>query len=113
MGQRCRNKCHRQFYVRPAERYNWFHGKIKNDKWIEYAQYSYECQLAGGEHLSAREVLVFRDHAFHAFFENNDRYFDNIWQKFGDQYVESIKEMTKNIVSRKFFEGEGEINIIK
>ena len=38
-------------------------GKIKNDHWIEYAQYSYECCPAGGKHLTPKEVLAYRDYA--------------------------------------------------
>ncbi len=76
-------------------------GDIKNDKWIEYAQYSYECKPAGGRYLSPKEVLEFRDYAFHAFFENNNRYFNNIREKFGQQYVDSIKSMNKNRLRRQ------------
>ena len=76
-------------------------GKIDNDKWIEYAQYSYECKPAGSKYLSPREVLEFRDYAFNAFFEGNDRYFDMIRIKFGQQYVDSIYNMTKNKLKRK------------
>jgi radical SAM superfamily enzyme YgiQ (UPF0313 family) len=76
-------------------------GKINNDKWLEYAQYSYECKPAGGKYLSPREVLEFRDYAFNAFFEDNDNYFNMIRNKFGQQYVESIQNMTKNKLKRK------------
>lgn len=76
-------------------------GKIKEDKWIEYAQYSYECMPAGGKYLTPKEVLAFRDFAFNDFFEGNTRYFDMIGKKFGQQYVDSIKAMTKNRLRRK------------
>lgn len=76
-------------------------GKIKEDRWIEYAQYSYECIPSGGKYLSPKEVLAFRDHAFNAFFENNEAYFDLISKKFGQQYVGVIKNMTKNKLRRK------------
>lgn len=76
-------------------------GNIKNDEWIEYAQYSYECKPAGGKYLSPKEVLEFRDFAFNDFFKDNDRYFNMIREKFGQQYVDNIKSMTKNKLRRK------------
>ena len=86
-------------------------GKIKNDCWIEYAQYSYECRPAGGKYLTPKEVLAFRDYAFNAFFEDNDKYFEMIQQKFGRQYADSIREMTKNKLRRKLLEDEGDSSI--
>jgi len=86
-------------------------GKIKNDCWIEYAQNSYECRPAGGKYLTPKEVLAFRDHAFNAFFEDNDKYFEMIQQKFGRQYADSIREMTKNKLRRKLLEDEGDSSI--
>lgn len=79
-------------------------GKIKEDKWIEYAQYSYECIPAGGKYLTPQEVLAFRDYAFNAFFEDNEVYFDRIRAKFGQRYVDDIKKMTKNKLHRKLLQ---------
>lgn len=79
-------------------------GKISNDKWIEYAQYSYECKPSGGVYLSPKEVLAFRDSAFNRFFENNEAFFANIDAKFGNQYSESIKQMSKKKLRRKLLE---------
>lgn len=76
-------------------------GKIKEDKWIEYAQYSYECLPAGGKYLTPKEVLAFRDFAFNDFFEGNTRYFEMIREKFGQQYVDAIRAMTKKRLRRK------------
>ncbi len=79
-------------------------GKIKNDRWIEYAQYSYECKPSGGKNLTPKQVLEFRDNAFVAFFDHNDSYFTNIKDKFGQQYVDSIRDMTKHKLRRKLLE---------
>ena len=79
-------------------------GKIKEDKWIEYAQYSYECIPAGGKYLTPKEVLAFRDYAFNAFFEENEAYFDLIRAKFGQRYVDDIKKMTENKLRRKLLQ---------
>lgn len=76
-------------------------GEIKNDKWIQYAQYSYECIPAGSKCLSPKEVLEFRDWAFVDFFKDNSEYFDLIETKFGSQYVESIRAMTNKRLRRK------------
>lgn len=76
-------------------------GKIKNDSWIQYAQYSYECMPMGSKYLSPAEVLKFRDYAFNAFFEGNEEYYKLIRDKFGKKYVDSIKSMTKNPLRRK------------
>ncbi|MCR4842024.1 MAG: B12-binding domain-containing radical SAM protein, partial [Eubacterium sp.] len=75
-------------------------GKIKNDRWIEYAQYSYDCIPSGSKYLTPKEVLAYRDYAFNAFFEDNDEYFNLIKDKFGQQYVDSIKNMTKGRLRR-------------
>lgn len=80
--------------------------KIKNDKWIQYAQYSYECIPMGSKYLSPKEVLEFRDWAFNDFFTGNDAYFDLIRSKFGQQYVDSIQAMTQNKLRRKLLENE-------
>lgn len=79
-------------------------GEIKEDKWIQYAQYSYECMPRGGKYLTPKEVLAFRDKAFNDFFEGNEKYFNLIRVKFGERYVESIKAMTKKKLKRKLLE---------
>lgn len=79
-------------------------GQIKNDKWIQYAQYSYECTPMGSKYLSPKEILEFRDWAFNDFFDGNDAYFDLIRSKFGKKYVEEIRKMTKNKLRRKLLE---------
>ena len=81
-------------------------GKIKDDKWIQYAQDSYECTPGGGYFLTPREVLAFRDKAFCEFFEGNDRYFELIRTKFGQQYADRIKVMTKRRLRRKLLEDD-------
>lgn len=79
-------------------------GEPLASEWIAYAQYSYECTPKGSKYLTPAEVLKYRDYAFNAFFENNDRYFSNIEKKFGQQTVEEIKEMTKVKLRRKLLE---------
>lgn len=71
------------------------------DSWIAYAQYSYECTPKGSKYLTPKEVLAYRDYAFNAFFENNDRYFSMIKEQFGQETVNEIKSMTKNKLKRR------------
>lgn len=79
-------------------------GEKLEDEWIAYAQYSYECVPKGTKYLSPTQVLEYRDWAFNAFFEDNDRYFSNMEDKFGKATVEEIKRMTKNKLKRKLLE---------
>lgn len=58
----------------------------------------------GGKYLTPKDVLKFRDWAFVDFFKDNDEYFSLIRKKFGEKYVESIKEMTKRKLRRKLLE---------
>lgn len=83
--------------------------RIKDDKWIQYSQYSYECIPAGTKNLSPREVLKFRDYAFNAFFYENNKYFEMIKEKFGDIYVYKIKEQLCRKLKRKLLENYSEI----
>ena len=75
--------------------------QIKNDKWIQYAQLSYESIPMGSKYLSPEEVLRFRDEAFIDYFKDNNEYFKNIQEKFGSQYVDSIKSMCSTKIRRK------------
>jgi hypothetical protein len=49
--------------------------------------------------LTSREVLQFRDDAFHNYFED-ERYLSMIANKFGQKAVEHIKQMTATRLSR-------------
>lgn len=83
-------------------------GEPLADEWIAYAQYSYECTPKGTKHLTPAQVLRYRDWAFCAFFEDNDAYFDNIRQKFGEEAAEEIRSMTKRKLKRKLLEMDGQ-----
>lgn len=76
-------------------------GQISSNKWIEYAQYSYECTPMGSKYLSPQEVLEYRDWAFDEFFRENNEYFDLIRDKFGRYYADSIISMNKTKLKRK------------
>jgi len=70
------------------------------ETWDGYSQYSYQSLPLPTKHLTAGEVLAFRDYAFHAYFEN-PRYLDKIKRRFGMDTVLHIQEMTKHRLERK------------
>lgn len=69
--------------------------------WLAYSQFSYECEPLATKYVSSKEVLQFRDYAFDAFFDNNEEYFENIRNRFGEQTVEEIKKMLSKKLKRK------------
>ena len=75
-------------------------------EWHGFSQHSYEMLPLPTKHLSAREVLKFRDDAFHKYFENTD-YLSMIEKKFGSNVKKHIQEMTKTRLRRKYIETGG------
>lgn len=70
------------------------------EDWHGYSQHSYEMVPLPTKRISAREVLMFRDNAFHAYFEN-PHYLNMMEKKFGYQVREHLEEMTKTRLKRK------------
>lgn len=68
--------------------------------WNGYSQHSYCCTPLTTDYLSAKEVLQFRDNAFHAYF-TNPKYLDMIENKFGLDTRKHIEKMTKFRLKRK------------
>ncbi len=71
------------------------------ENWSGYSQYSFDSLPLPTRHLSATEVLRFRDAAFHAYFSNS-RYRSLIGQKFGTQALQQVDAMTQQTLKRKF-----------
>lgn len=71
------------------------------DTWLGYTQLGYECHPMATKYLSSKEVLAFRDQAFDQFFENNDAYFENIRNKFGEEPVSLVKGMLRHKLKRR------------
>ena len=69
--------------------------------WAGYSQHAVDTLPLPTKHLSAGEVLRFRDHAFQVYF-NNPRYLDMITAKFGAETAGHIHEMTTHRLERKF-----------
>ncbi len=70
------------------------------DTWLGYASQAYEFKPLPTDHLTAAQVLEFRDYAFDTYFKN-PRYLNMIEQKFGLEAKEHIKQMTAIKLKRK------------
>ncbi len=70
------------------------------ETWVGYAQQGYDFLPLPTEHLTAAEVLAFRDWAFHAYF-TNPRYLHMIEQKFGKEALDHIRGMTSVRLKRR------------
>ncbi len=70
------------------------------DTWLGYASQGYEFLPLPTEHLTAAQVLEFRDYVFEAYFKN-PKYLHMIETKFGREAKDHIKEMTSIKLKRK------------
>jgi hypothetical protein len=70
------------------------------DSWHGYSQHSYEALPLPTKHVSAAEVLRFRDNAFHLYF-SDPTYLDMLEQKFGRSVREHIERITTSRLKRK------------
>jgi len=71
------------------------------ETWSGYSQHAVDTLPLPTRHLSAGEVLRFRDQAFQRYF-NDASYLELIRRKFGDDTVAHIREMTAHKLERKF-----------
>ncbi len=72
-------------------------------EWHAFSQHSYEMLPLPTKYVSAKEVLMFRDEAFHKYFTNS-AYLDMIENKFGLRVKQHLEEMTKTRLRRKILE---------
>ena len=70
------------------------------DSYVGYSQHSYETKPLPTKHLTAAQVLQFRDNAFNDFFENQ-KYLDMVKKKFGQEAHDGILDMTTHKLRRK------------
>ena len=70
------------------------------DSYVGFSQHSYECKPLATKHISASEVLKFRDHAFNQYF-TNEKYLNFVRNKFGEGTYQNIQEMTKHTLKRQ------------
>lgn len=72
-------------------------------RWSGFSQHSYDCQPLPTNHISAAEVLSFRDNAFHQYFDDQD-YLSFVEEKFGLETRMHIQEMASTRLKRKLVE---------
>jgi anaerobic magnesium-protoporphyrin IX monomethyl ester cyclase len=68
--------------------------------WAAYSQYSYDLIPLPTKNLKAKQILEFRDNAFHKYFENPD-YLNMVENKFGSKIKEHIQSMTAIQLKRR------------
>jgi anaerobic magnesium-protoporphyrin IX monomethyl ester cyclase len=71
------------------------------DSWSGYSQHAVNTLPLPTRHLSAGEVLRFRDHAFNVYF-SHEPYLEMVRRKFGDDTLAHIREMTSHRLERKY-----------
>jgi len=71
------------------------------DTWSGYSQHAVNTLPLPTRHLSAGEVLRFRDHAFNVYYTHQP-YLDMIREKFGEDTVAHIREMTSHRLERQY-----------
>ena len=71
------------------------------DSWIGYSQHSVETLPLPTKHMSAGEVLAFRDKAWQSYY-TNPRYHEMLTNKFGANVSKHILDMTKHKLKRKY-----------
>lgn len=72
-------------------------------EWTGYSQHSYNMQPLCSKNLTAREIVQFRDNAFHEYNEN-PVYLDSLENKFGKEVKEHMQEVTQKKLKRKILE---------
>ena len=72
-------------------------------EWHGFSQHSYEMLPLPTKYISPKEVVKFRDDAFHRYFENPG-YLNMLESKFGKKVRTHIEEMTKTRLKRKALE---------
>lgn len=70
------------------------------DSYEGYAFLSYECQPLPTKHLSAAQVLKFRDEAWHTYF-TNPAYLDVVERRFGAVERKNVEDMTRIRLKRR------------
>lgn len=74
-------------------------------EWHAFSQHSYDMLPLPTRHISAKEVLRFRDEAFHKYYEN-EKYLTMVGEKFGIAVREHIQIMTKTRLKRRLLENQ-------
>ena len=108
------NTAEGNFYSAMAYPGSPLHGQAKKAGWklpecyAGYSQHSYECQPLPTNHLSANQVLAFRDEAWMKY-HTNPAFLNLLKEKFGQVAVDETLKSTKIKLKRKILE---EANIL-
>ncbi len=74
-------------------------------QWTGYSQHARDCLPLPTKHVTAREVLAFRDKAFLKYYQN-DRYLTMIERRFGLETLGHIKKMANHRLDRDLLMGK-------
>jgi len=77
------------------------------ETWSGYSQHSVDTLPLPTRHISAGEVLSFRDRAFDAYFRH-EPYLKMVKEKFGEATIAHIREMTSHTLERKYTKTKNE-----
>ena len=73
------------------------------EEWMDYSQHSYKMQPLPSKTLAAKDIVQFRDDAFHEYNEN-PVYLNMLEEKFGKEVKEHMQEITTTRLKRKILE---------
>jgi radical SAM superfamily enzyme YgiQ (UPF0313 family) len=74
-------------------------------KWTGYSQHSRDCLPLPTRHLTAHEVVRFRDEAFLRYY-TNPRYLDMVRRRFGPEAVAHLEDVTRHRLERDLLTGK-------
>ncbi len=78
------------------------------DSWLGYSQYSAECLPLSTKHISATEVLRFRDKAF-IDFHGGEKYLSMMENTFGPKFKTHIRNVLSNNIKRNLLDEKVEL----
>ena len=73
------------------------------EEWTGYSQHSYNIQPLPSNSVSARDIVAFRDNAFHEY-NKNPKYLNMLEKEFGIEVRNHIEEITKTRLKRKILD---------
>jgi radical SAM superfamily enzyme YgiQ (UPF0313 family) len=79
--------------------------------WTGYAQHSRECLPLPTRHVTAREVLRFRDNAFQRY-HTDQPYLEMMQRRFGSETLAEIRRMTAHRLERDLLSGRLDVPLI-
>ncbi|ARJ67207.1 B12-binding domain-containing radical SAM protein [Magnetospirillum sp. ME-1] len=73
------------------------------ETWDDFSQHGYKCKPLANQHLTARQILEFRDRAFMTYF-THPPYLEMVREKFGQEVVDHIKSVISIPLKRQLLE---------